>query len=99
VVGSKETGRNHPHQPSPWRIEHSVPRKEKRITCITTISSADDVLMPLLVIHQKTVDDAVWEDSTLDSPFFCEEVLSLLAQTMQPNSKNSQTLDFDSYGQ
>jgi hypothetical protein len=39
------------------------------------------------------------KDSISDSPFFCEEVLSPLAQKMQPNSKTSQTLDFDSYGQ
>jgi hypothetical protein len=28
-------------------------------------------------------------DNTLDSPFFCEEVLSPLAQKMQPSSKKS----------
>jgi hypothetical protein len=28
------------------------------------------------------------KDSAFDSPFFCEEVLSPLAQQMQPNSKN-----------
>jgi hypothetical protein len=39
------------------------------------------------------------KDSTLDSPFFCEGVLSPPAQKMEPNSKNSQTIDFDSYGQ
>jgi hypothetical protein len=39
------------------------------------------------------------KQSTLDSPFFCEEVLSPLAQKIQPNSKTSQTPDFDSYGQ
>jgi hypothetical protein len=39
------------------------------------------------------------KDNTLASPFFCEKVFSPLAQKMQQNSKNSQTLDFDSYGQ
>jgi hypothetical protein len=40
------------------------------------------------------------KDNTLDSPFFCEEVLSPLAQKTQPNVKqNSQTIDFNSYGQ
>jgi hypothetical protein len=51
-----------PYQASPRRIEYSVPRKEKCTSCITTISRACDVLMPFLVIHQKTGDDAVWED-------------------------------------
>jgi hypothetical protein len=51
-----------PHQPSLRRIEHSVPRKEKCISCIATISMAGDVLMPTLLIHRKMVDDAVWED-------------------------------------
>jgi hypothetical protein len=55
-----------PHQHSPRRIEFSVPRKDKRISCITTISMAGDVLMPLRVIHRKTVDDAVWEDGWRD---------------------------------
>jgi hypothetical protein len=39
------------------------------------------------------------KNSTLDSPFFYEEVLGSLAQKMQPNSKSSQTFDFDSHGQ
>jgi hypothetical protein len=39
------------------------------------------------------------KDSTLDSLFFCEEVLRPLAQQMQTNSKNEQTLNFDSDGQ
>jgi hypothetical protein len=39
------------------------------------------------------------KDNTLYSSFFCEEVLHPVAQKMQPNSKSSQTLDFDSYGQ
>jgi hypothetical protein len=32
------------------------------------------------------------KDCTLDSPFFCEEVLSPLAQKMRPNSKNRKPL-------
>jgi hypothetical protein len=36
-----------PHQARPCRIECAVFRKEKRITCITTISMAGDALMPL----------------------------------------------------
>jgi hypothetical protein len=51
-----------PRQASPWRIQYSVPRKEKRISGITMVSMAGDVLMPLLVIHRKTADDAIWED-------------------------------------
>jgi hypothetical protein len=31
---------------------------------------AGDMLMPLLVIHRKTVDDAVWEDGWLDGQDF-----------------------------
>jgi hypothetical protein len=50
-----------PHQERPCRIEYAVSRKEKRITCITTISMAGDALMPLLVIHRRTIDPAVWE--------------------------------------
>jgi hypothetical protein len=51
-----------PRQPRPVRIEYSVPRAEKRMSCIATISMAGDALMPLLVIHRKTIDDAVWEE-------------------------------------
>jgi hypothetical protein len=50
-------------------------------------------------IHGITHDCWLPKERTLDSPFFCEEMLSPLAQKMEPNSKNSQTLDFDSYGQ
>jgi hypothetical protein len=39
------------------------------------------------------------KDNTLDSPFFYKETPSPLAQKMQPNSKNSQTIDFDSSGE
>jgi hypothetical protein len=75
-VGSQEwSGRKKrdviiPHQPSPRRIEYSVPRKEKRISCIATILMAGDVLMPLLVIHRKSADDAVWEDGWRDEQDF-----------------------------
>jgi hypothetical protein len=41
------------------RAECAVSRSEDRISCITPISMAGDVLMPLLVIHGKTIDDAV----------------------------------------
>jgi hypothetical protein len=40
------------------------------------------------------------KENTLDSPFFCEGVLSPLTQKMQPNSKKTRKiLDFDSYEQ
>jgi hypothetical protein len=39
------------------------------------------------------------KNSTLDPPFFCEEVLSPLPQKMQPNSKKPPTLGFTSYRQ
>jgi hypothetical protein len=39
------------------------------------------------------------KDDTLDSSFSSEEVLSPLAQKYSQIPKNSQTLDFDSYGQ
>jgi hypothetical protein len=39
------------------------------------------------------------KENTLNSPFFCKEVLSPLVQKMQPNFKTLKTLDFDSYGQ
>jgi hypothetical protein len=48
-----------PHQERPCRIEYAVSRKEKRITCITTISMASDALMPLLVIYRRRIDAAV----------------------------------------
>jgi hypothetical protein len=38
-------------------------------------------------IHRIAHDCWLPKDSILDSPFFCEEVLSPLAQKMQPNSK------------
>jgi hypothetical protein len=39
------------------------------------------------------------KDSTLDSPFFYEEVLSHSLRKSSQIPKNWQTLDFDSYGQ
>jgi hypothetical protein len=47
-----------------------VSRKEKRISCITTISMAGDALMPVLVIHLKTTDAAVWEEGWRDGQDF-----------------------------
>jgi hypothetical protein len=64
-----------------------------------TIASEKHMLMVFWGMHG--IAHSCWlpKDSTLDSLFFSEEVLSPLAQKMQPNSKNSQTLDFDLYGQ
>jgi hypothetical protein len=51
-----------PHQERPRKIHYSVRRSQKRISCIAAISMAGDTLMPLLIIHRKTVDQAVWEE-------------------------------------
>jgi hypothetical protein len=51
-----------PHQERRCRIEYAVSRKEKCISCITTISMAGDALMPLSVIRRKARDTAVWEE-------------------------------------
>ena len=59
-----------PHQARRVRIEYSVPRSEKRISCIAAISMAGDTLMPLLVIHRKTIDQAVWEEGWKDGQDF-----------------------------
>jgi hypothetical protein len=59
-----------PHQERPCRIEYAVSSKEKRITCITTISMASDVLMPLLVMRRRTIDAAVWEEGWRDGQDF-----------------------------
>jgi hypothetical protein len=59
-----------PYQAQPRRVEYAVTRKEKRISCIATISIAGDALMPLLVIHRRTIDDAVWEDGWRDGQDF-----------------------------
>jgi hypothetical protein len=64
-----------------------------------TIASEKGMLIVFWGIHGITHYCWPPKCSTLDSSFFCEEVLSPFAQKMQPNSKNSQTLDFDLYGQ
>jgi hypothetical protein len=55
-----------PHQARPGHIESSVQCTEKRISCITTLSMAGDILMPLLIVHRKTIDDAVWDEGWRD---------------------------------
>jgi hypothetical protein len=52
-----------------------------------TIASEKRMLIVFWGIHG--IAHYCWlpKDSTLDSLFFCEEVLSPLAQKMQPNSK------------
>jgi hypothetical protein len=62
-----------------------LPIRVKRI-----IASEKRVLIVFWGIHG--IADYCWlpKDSTLDSPFFCEEVLSPLAQTMQRIPKESQ---------
>jgi hypothetical protein len=52
-----------------------------------TIASEKRMLIVFWGIHG--IAHYCWlpKDSTLDSPFFCEEVCSPLAQKMQPNSK------------
>jgi hypothetical protein len=52
-----------------------------------TIASEKRMLIVFWVIHG--IAGYCWppKDSTLDSPLFCEEGLSQLAQKMQPNSK------------
>jgi hypothetical protein len=57
-----------PHQERPCRIEYAVSRK-KRITCITTVSMLGDALMPLLVIHRRTIDTAVREEGWRDEQY------------------------------
>jgi hypothetical protein len=47
-----------------------VSRKEKRISCITTISMAGDALTLLLVMHRRTIDVAVWEEGWRDGQDF-----------------------------
>jgi hypothetical protein len=59
-----------PHQVRLGRVEYAVSRKEKRMSCITTISMAGDVLMPLLVTHRRTIDAAVWEEGWRDGQDF-----------------------------
>jgi hypothetical protein len=52
-----------------------------------TIASERRMLMVFWGIHG--IAHYCWlpKDKTLDSPFFCEEVLSPFAQKMQPDSK------------
>jgi hypothetical protein len=52
-----------------------------------TIASEKRMLIIFWGIHG--IEHYCWlpKDSTLNSPFSCEEVLSLLAQKMQPNCK------------
>jgi hypothetical protein len=59
-----------PHQERPYRIEYVVSRKEKRFACITNISMAGDALMPLLIIHRRTIDAVVWEEGWRDGQDF-----------------------------
>jgi hypothetical protein len=40
-----------------------VPRAEKPIPCIAIFSAARDALIPALVIHRETIDDAVSEEA------------------------------------
>jgi hypothetical protein len=49
---------------------------------------AGEKRMPIVSWGIQGIAHYCWlpEDHTLDSPFFCEEVLSPLAQKMQPNS-------------
>jgi hypothetical protein len=59
-----------PHQERRQRIQYSVPRSQKRISCIAGISMAGDTLMPLLVIHRKTIDEDVWLEGWRDGQDF-----------------------------
>jgi hypothetical protein len=54
-----------------------------------TIASEKRMLTIFWGIHG--IAHCCWlpEDNTLDSPFSCEELMSPLAQKMQPNSKNT----------
>jgi hypothetical protein len=64
-----------------------------------TIASEKRMLIVFWGIHGITHDCWLPKDRILDPSSFCEEVPSPLAQKAQPNSKNSHTFDFDSYGQ
>jgi hypothetical protein len=60
--------------------------------------------MPLVLWGIHGIAHYCWfpKDSTLDSPFFCEEMLSGESPRSENATKfqqNPQTLDFDSYGQ
>jgi hypothetical protein len=58
-----------PHQSRRARIEYSVPRSEKRISCIAAISMAGDTFIPFLVIHRKTIDQAIWGEGWTRLPY------------------------------
>jgi hypothetical protein len=64
-----------------------------------TIASEKRMLVVFWGIHGIVHYCYLPKDRTFDLPLFCEKVLSPFAQKMRPNSKSSQTLDFDSYGQ
>jgi hypothetical protein len=44
------------------RIEYSAQQGEKRISCITITLLVSDTLMRILVMHRKSIDDAIWEE-------------------------------------
>jgi hypothetical protein len=60
-----------------------------RVCVNGTIASEKRMLIVFWGIHGIAHDRWLPKDNTLDSPFFCEEVLSPLAQKMQPNSKQT----------
>jgi hypothetical protein len=57
------------------------------IPCQKTIASETRMLIAFWGIHRIAQCHWLPKDNTLDSPFFCEEVLCPLAQKMQPDSK------------
>jgi hypothetical protein len=57
-----------------------------------TIAGERRMLIVFWGIHGMAHYCWIPRDSTLDSPFFCEEALRPLAQKMQPNSKSSANL-------
>jgi hypothetical protein len=60
---------------------------ELRVRVKRTIASEKRMLIVFWEIHG--IAHYCWlpKEDTLDSPFFCEEVLSPLAKKMQPNSE------------
>jgi hypothetical protein len=60
---------------------------ERPVRVKRTIASEKRMLIVFWGIHGIAHYLRVPKDSILDSPFFCEEVLSSPAQKMQPNSK------------
>jgi hypothetical protein len=59
-----------PLQKRPCGIEYAASRKEKCVSCITTVLMGGDALILLLVIHRKTIDAAVWEKGWRDGQDF-----------------------------